>query len=96
MTEAFTAALGPEAVITAPRLMGSEDFSDIARAVNAPYCFWLFGGTDAEVFGKAAADGTIASSIPVNHSPHYAPVIQPTLDTGTATLVSAAMAWLAG
>ena len=96
VTEAFTAALGPEAVITAPRLMGSEDFSDIARAVNAPYCFWLFGGTDAEVFGKAAAEGTIASAIPVNHSPHYAPVIQPTLNTGTAALVSAAMAWLGG
>ena len=28
------------------------------------------------------------------HSPRFAPVIQPTLNTGTAALVAAAMAWL--
>jgi amidohydrolase len=94
VTAAFTAQFGSEAVITAPRLMGSEDFSDIARAVGAPYCFWLFGGTDPDTFRAAADKGTIASDIPSNHSPHYAPVIQPTLDTGTGALVAAAMAWL--
>lgn len=94
VTEAFTAQFGPQSVITAPRLMGSEDFSDIARAVNAPYCFWLFGGTDPTTFRAAAANGTVASEIPSNHSPHYAPVIQPTLDTGTGALVTAALAWL--
>ena len=33
--------------------------------------------------------------IPVNHHPGFAPVIQPTLDTGTQALVVAALAWLA-
>jgi len=30
----------------------------------------------------------------VNHSAQFAPVMQPTLDTGTAALVVAALAWL--
>ena len=46
----------------------------------------LRGGRDA---------GRIAQDIPVNHSPNFAPVIQPTLDTGTEALVVAALAWLA-
>jgi hippurate hydrolase len=33
--------------------------------------------------------------IPVNHSSRFAPVIQPTLQTGTQALVVAALAWLA-
>ena len=43
----------------------------------------------------AEAAGRIAQDIPVNHSPNFAPVIQPTLDTGTTALVAAALAWLA-
>ncbi|MGI9162473.1 MAG: amidohydrolase [Mycobacterium sp.] len=91
---ALAGALGPEAMITPPRIGGSEDFSDIARGVNAPYCFWLLGGTDADAWHAAEAAGRIASDIPVNHSPHYAPVIQPTLDIGTEALVAATLAWL--
>jgi len=37
----------------------------------------------------------VDEDIPVNHSPLFAPVIQPTLDTGTKALVAAAPAWLA-
>jgi len=37
----------------------------------------------------------VDQDIPVNHSPLFAPVIQPTLDTGTKALVAAALAWLA-
>lgn len=91
---ALGAALGTDAMLTPPRIGGSEDFSDIARGVNAPYCFWLLGGTDPDAWRAAEASGRIASDIPVNHSPHYAPVIQPTLDTGTRALVAAALAWL--
>lgn len=96
LTGAFTAALGPGAMITPPRVLGSEDFSDIARGVDAPYSFWLFGGTDPGAWHAAEKAGRLAGDIPGNHSPHFAPVIQPTLDTGTAALVAAALAWLAG
>jgi hypothetical protein len=36
----------------------------------------------------------VAQDIPVNHSASFAPVLQPTLDTGTTALVTAALAWL--
>ena len=36
----------------------------------------------------------MSQDIPVNHSATFAPVVQPTLDTGTAALVVAALAWL--
>ena len=37
--------------------------------------------------------GTIGA-LPTNHSPHFAPVIHPTLETGVETLVVTALAWL--
>ena len=92
---AFTAAMGEHVMIPAPKVLGSEDFSEIADGVNAPYCYWLFGGTDPQTFATAAAAGRLDSDIPSNHSPRFAPVIQPTLDTGTKALVAAALAWLA-
>lgn len=95
VTDAFLGVLGPDRVILPPRLMASEDFSDIAEGVRAPYTYWLFGGADPAVFAAADATMSVPAGLPVNHSPHYAPMIQPTLDTGTAALVAAALAWLA-
>ena len=95
VTDTFTELLGADKVIVPPRVLGSEDFSDIANGVNAPYTFWLFGGADPALFREAEARGTTSTDIPVNHSPRFAPVIQPTLDTGTAALVAAALTWLA-
>ncbi|MGI9125755.1 MAG: peptidase dimerization domain-containing protein, partial [Mycobacterium sp.] len=94
VAEAFCGFFGEDAIFQPPRVLGSEDFSDIANGLKAPYAFWFFGGTDPEAFRAAEEAGRIASDIPVNHSPHYAPAIQPTLDTGTAALVAAALAWL--
>jgi len=56
--------------------------------------FWLFGGTDPATFAAAHAAGTTARDIPSNHSPAFAPLIQPTLDTGVAALVSASTTWM--
>ena len=95
VTEAFVGHFGAERVIAPPRVLGSEDFSDIARGVQAPYSFWLFGGADPAALRAAEQSGGGFTEIPVNHSPQYAPVIQPTLDTGTAALVIAALSWLA-
>ena len=79
---------------TAPRQSASEDFSRIPDALGAPYTYWALGGIDAQQWHKAEAAGRLASDIPANHSPHFAPVIEPTLKTGTAAIVVAAMAWL--
>ncbi|SPM28729.1 amidohydrolase [Mycobacterium terramassiliense] len=72
----------------------SEDFSDIPKALKAPYTYWGIGGIDNELYRKALDAGRVSQDIPVNHSPTFAPVIQPTLDTGTQALVVAALAWL--
>jgi amidohydrolase len=73
----------------------SEDFSDIPTALDVPYTYWFIGGIDADRYDEAARNGRVSQDIPVNHSAAFAPVIQPTLDTGTQALVVAALAWLA-
>ena len=59
-----------------------------------PYTYWGIGGIDPDAYQRAAEAGRVSENIPVNHSPTFAPVIQPTLDTGTRAMVSAALAWL--
>lgn len=73
----------------------SEDFSDIPRAAGIPYTYWGIGGTDPETWRAAVAAGRVHDDIPVNHSPLFLPVIQPTLRTGTEALVTAALSFLA-
>jgi hippurate hydrolase len=83
-----------ERAFTAPRQTASEDFSRIPDALGVPYTYWALGGVDAEKWHRADAAGTLATDIPANHSPRFAPVIEPTLEAGTAAIVVAAMAWL--
>jgi hippurate hydrolase len=78
-----------------PLQTASEDFSDIPAALGVPYTYWGIGGIDPELYQRAAAAGRVSQDVPVNHSAAFAPVVQPTLDTGTSALVVAALAWLA-
>ncbi len=78
-----------------PQQSASEDFSDIPRALGVPYTYWCIGGADPEAYRRAEEAGRVAQDIPVNHSAAFAPVLQPTLTTGTEALVVAALAWLA-
>ncbi len=73
----------------------SEDFSDVPRAAGIPYTYWAIGGTDPQAYRAAAKAGRLQDDIPANHSPKFLPVLQPTLRTGTESLVTAALAWLA-
>jgi len=43
---------------------------------------------------EAKAAGKV-NDLPVNHSPKFAPVLHPTLETGVEALVVGALAWLA-
>ena len=90
---AFQAQFGQNAS-ELPRQTASEDFSDIPDALGIPYTYWGIGGIDADLYRKAEAAHRLSEDVPVNHSAHFAPVIQPTLDTGTTALVVAALAWL--
>ncbi|MEV7011437.1 hypothetical protein [Streptosporangium sp. NPDC051022] len=38
--------------------------------------------------------GRVADDIPSNHSPTFAPVVEPTLSTGVTAMTAAALAWL--
>jgi hippurate hydrolase len=84
-----------EAAGELPLQSASEDFSDLPVALGAPYTYWGIGGVDPATYAAAQAAGRVASDIPVNHSPYFAPVLQPTLDTGTSAMVVAALEWLA-
>ena len=76
-----------------PLQSASEDFSDLPNALGVPYSYWGVGSTDPDTYRQAEEDGRVAQDIPVNHSQFYAPVMQPTLDTGTTAMVVAALGW---
>jgi hippurate hydrolase len=70
----------------------SEDFGSFGTEWRVPSVFWFVGGTDPNVYAQAKKAGRL-NELPVNHSPLFAPVIHPTLQTGVETLVVAAQAW---
>lgn len=71
-------------VVEVPPLMGSEDFGVLGEAAGAPSVFWMFGGHD-----DATMEG--AGEIPVNHSPQFAPVMEPTLSAGVKAALAAVL-----
>ncbi|KAI3049334.1 hypothetical protein CBS147353_11687 [Aspergillus niger] len=71
----------------------SEDFSLLATAVGAPYVMWMFGGIDPERWDEAVEKGT-QDALPSNHSPFFAPVMQPTLKTGVDAYALGALTFL--
>jgi len=90
---ALSKALGNDAVIDFGAVTGSEDVGRIADGLGAPICYWLLGGGDPETVFAALASGDI-DALPSNHSSLFAPVMEPTIGTGVAALVSAAREWL--
>jgi len=92
---AFDAHFGTDRTFDLPLQTASEDFSDIPRALGIPYTYWGIGGIDPDTYRRAEESGRLGSDVPANHSPRFAPVVQPTIDTGTEALVVAALAWLA-
>lgn len=91
---AFRSAFGESAVFAPGPVSGSEDVGLLATAAGAPLVYWILGGADESAWREAATAGTLDSDIPSNHSPRFAPVVQPTLDRGAAALVVAARHWL--
>jgi hippurate hydrolase len=90
-------AVGEHLLFDPGLVTGSEDVGLLASAAEAPCVFWLLGGADpADFAGAHSADEVMArtAQLPSNHSPLFAPVIEPTLTTGVAALVAAARSWL--
>ena len=72
----------------------SEDFSIIPDAAGIPYSYWAIGFTDPDTYRAAEKAGRLGD-LTTNHSPKFLPPLQPTLRSGTAALIIAALAWLA-
>jgi len=94
ITAAFRSHFTSGTVFNLGPQTASEDFSDIPNALGTPYTYWGIGGIDADKYERARAAGRVEQDIPVNHSEFFAPVIEPTLSTGTQTLVVAALTYL--
>jgi len=90
---AFDSEFGTKASLAPAPASASEDFSVFGRTWGVPYVFWFVGGTDAAVYAKAKQDKAI-NKIPSNHSPKFAPLIHPTLETGLKAMLTAASAWM--
>ena len=91
---AFDDGFGAGHVLAQP-VLGSEDFSDLPATWDAPYVYWFYGGFDPQLVASARERGTFDVDLPSNHSPNFIPVVQPTLDTATIAMVTAARAFLA-
>ena len=92
IVDAFHAQFGDKALEGKPAA-ASEDFSVFGRTWDVPYVFWFVGGTDPATYEAARREGTVRQ-IPSNHSPRFAPVLDPTLKTGLQAMLTAASPWL--
>jgi amidohydrolase len=75
---ALESALGKDSVVVEEPIATSEDFSYYV-AQGIPGFYFSLGGADPEKFAQAKAAGTM---LPSNHSPLFAPDVDPALRTG--------------
>ena len=78
------AALGKDKVVMAEPITPSEDFSYFI-AQGIPGFYFSLGGADPEKFAQAEANG---SKLPSNHSPLFAPDVDPALRAGIVAEVA--------
>ncbi|HJV64866.1 MAG TPA: amidohydrolase [Geomonas sp.] len=93
VAEAFRGQFG-ERASEVPAQGASEDFGRFGKAWQTPYTYWFVGGSSPEKYDQAVREGTVAQ-LPGPHSPFWAPVLHPTLQTGIETMLTAAGVWLA-
>lgn len=93
---ALQAWLGADQVVDPGPMTGSEDVGVLAESAGAPCAFWFLGGADPALFAHATGVAgllEVVRDLPSNHSPFYAPVIDPTLRLGVNALLTALKAW---
>ena len=86
------AALGKDNVVMEEPITASEDFSYFVEQ-GIPGFYFSLGGADPEEFARAKAAGTM---LPSNHSPLFAPDVDPALHTGIAAEVAVLRNLLSG
>jgi hippurate hydrolase len=92
--DAFRDWLGADNVFDPGAGSGSEDVGILATSAGAPLSYWLLGGADPSLFTTGGMSDPALQRVPSNHSPKYAPVLEPTLAQGVTALVTAARTWL--
>ncbi|HLS78010.1 MAG TPA: amidohydrolase [Nocardia sp.] len=92
--DAIASWLGADNILDPGAGAGSEDVGILATGSGAPLSYWLLGGADPALFTTGDMSDPALLEIPSNHSPHYAPVLDPTLGIGVRALVSATREWL--
>lgn len=93
ITKEFQKFFGKDHIEQMNPTSASDDFSILALG-RVPYAYWGFGGADPKKWQEAHDQGR-SDELPGNHSPYYAPIIKPTLETGTHTIALAALTFLA-
>jgi hippurate hydrolase len=81
---ALESALGKKDVVIEEPITASEDFSDYV-AHGIPGFYFMLGGAEPQEYATAKAAGTM---LPSNHSPLFAPDVDPALHTGIAAEVA--------
>ena len=77
-------ALGKDRVEVGEPILASEDFSYFTAQGIPSYYFWL-GGADPQKYTEAKSGGAM---LPSNHSPLFAPDVDPAIHTGIAAEVA--------
>jgi len=75
-------------IAIAPPVMASEDFSEFINA-GVPSMFFTIGVYEPE--RVAAANAGTGPPLPANHSPQFAPVAKPTIETGVLAMTLAVL-----
>ncbi|UAL09596.1 amidohydrolase [Caulobacter segnis] len=83
----FKAAFGSRAILNPSPGSASEDYSEFVLA-GVPSVYFSIGGLDPAEMAKAKAEGR---PLPVNHSPFFAPVPQPSIRTGVEAMTLAVL-----
>jgi hippurate hydrolase len=82
--EVFRAQFGEDRVVARLPSMGGEDFGRYARALGVPGLLFRIGAVDPELLAASQQpDGPRLASL---HSSEFAPLPEPTLDTGVRAM----------
>ncbi len=84
LSHVLESALGDNQVVTTEPVMASEDYSCFIEA-GIPSFYFFLGGADPQAFAKAQAAG---KTLPSNHSPLFAPDVEPALRTAMTAEVA--------
>ncbi len=91
VAQALSHELGAANVVHLQPSMGGEDFGMLGLDGQIPTCMFRLGGADPVKFQESQRTGI---HLPPLHSPHMAPLAEPTIRTGVRAMTAAVLALL--